>query len=226
MTESEWLGCENPNHALHLLQAAGKRSRRKDRLAAAAGLRHFWAHLSSEQRRAVSASERYADGEIRFPELRAAAVRVGRGVVGTLPWAVARVTHREAADALRNATMLFLPVVIGDPMYTNPPFPKARAYAEQGRPMMAILRCVFGNPLRPLPPSLLARNDGEVIKLARASYEERLMPSGHLDVARLAVLADALEDAGCTAPDLLNHLRGPSPHYRGCWVIDLLLGKA
>ena len=47
MTEAEWLACENPNHALYLLQADGKRSRRKDRLAAAAGLRHFWADLST-----------------------------------------------------------------------------------------------------------------------------------------------------------------------------------
>src|SRR5258706_293417 len=113
MTEAEWLACENPNHAPSLLRAVRNRSGRKDRLAAAAGLRHFWADLSTEQRRAVTAAERYADGEIRFPELRAAAVRVGGGAGGTLPGAVARVTHREVADALWNATVLFLPVVVG-----------------------------------------------------------------------------------------------------------------
>jgi hypothetical protein len=62
--------------------------------------------------------------------------------------------------------------------------------------------------------------------LARAAYWYRLLPSGHLDPARLAVLADDLEDAGCTDPDLLGHLRGPGPHVRGCWAVDLLLGKA
>jgi len=41
----------------------------------------------------------------------------------------------------------------------------------------------------------------------------------------LPVLADALEEAGCTDADLLGHLRGPGPHVRGCWVLDLLLGK-
>ena len=61
--------------------------------------------------------------------------------------------------------------------------------------------------------------------LAEAAYDRRHLPSGELDPARLAVLADALEEAGCTDPDLLDHLRGPGPHYRGCWVIDLLLGK-
>jgi hypothetical protein len=42
---------------------------------------------------------------------------------------------------------------------------------------------------------------------------------------RLPVLADALEEAGCTDADILSHLRGPGPHVRGCWVVDLLLGK-
>jgi hypothetical protein len=221
MTEAEWLGCENPNHALYLLQAVGNRSRRKDRLAAAAGLRQFWAALSTEQQRAVSAAERYADGEIRFTKLRAAATRVGSGAGGTLPGAVAQVTHREVAAALWNATVLFLPVVVGGPVYTNPPFPEARAYAERGRPMMAILRCIFGNPFRPAPPvdpSWPAWNGGTVPRLAQAVYDGR-------EFDRLPVLADALEDAGCSDPDLLGHLRGPGPHVRGCWAVDLILGK-
>jgi hypothetical protein len=37
--------------------------------------------------------------------------------------------------------------------------------------------------------------------------------------------ADALEDAGCTDADLLGHLHGPWPHVRGCWAVDLVLGK-
>jgi hypothetical protein len=41
----------------------------------------------------------------------------------------------------------------------------------------------------------------------------------------LPILADALEDSGCDDPDILGHLRGPGPHVRGCWVVDLLLGK-
>ena len=51
------------------------------------------------------------------------------------------------------------------------------------------------------------------------------MPAGTLDNTRLAVLADALEEAGCTEADILGHLRGPGPHVRGCWVVDLILGK-
>jgi hypothetical protein len=42
----------------------------------------------------------------------------------------------------------------------------------------------------------------------------------------LPVLADALEEAGCSEAELLGHLRGLGPHVRGCWAVDLLLGKA
>jgi hypothetical protein len=71
----------------------------------------------------------------------------------------------------------------------------------------------------------LAWKDETVLKLAEAVYEDRQLPSGHLDNHRLAVLADALEDAGCTDVDIFEHCRGTGPHVRGCWVVDLLLGK-
>jgi hypothetical protein len=51
------------------------------------------------------------------------------------------------------------------------------------------------------------------------------MPSGELDPVCLAILADALEEAGCTDPSILGHLRSPGPHVRGCWALDLVLGK-
>jgi hypothetical protein len=56
-------------------------------------------------------------------------------------------------------------------------------------------------------------------------YDHRRLPEGALDGASLAVLADALDEAGCTDPDIPAHCRQPGPHVRGCWVIDLLLGK-
>ena len=70
--------------------------------------------------------------------------------------------------------------------------------------------------------SLLTPN---VLGLAQTAYEERVLPGGHLDPARLAVLADALEEAGCTDAEILDHLRGPGSHVRGCWALDLVLGK-
>jgi hypothetical protein len=90
------------------------------------------------------------------------------------------------------------------------------------------LRDIFTNPFGAMPrivPSWLAWNDGIVQKLAHAIYEERALSGGTLDNSRLVVLADALDEAGCDQPDLLAHLRSPGPHVRGCWAIDLLLGK-
>jgi hypothetical protein len=41
----------------------------------------------------------------------------------------------------------------------------------------------------------------------------------------MPILADALEDAGCDNADILQHCRGAGEHVRGCWVVDLVLGK-
>jgi hypothetical protein len=99
----------------------------------------------------------------------------------------------------------------------------ARAAAQSlgGASQAASLRDIFGNPLRPAPridPAWLAWNGGAVPGLARAVYDDRAFD-------RLPVLADALEDAGCSDAELLGHLRGPGPHARGCWAVDLILGK-
>src|SRR5262249_7081477 len=88
-----------------------------------------------------------------------------------------------------------------------------------------LVRDVAGNPFR--PPCLdRAWMKSEVRALAQAAYDERVLPSGELDPQRLAILADALEECGCTNADILDHLRGPGTHVRGCFVLDCLLGKA
>ncbi len=89
-------------------------------------------------------------------------------------------------------------------------------------------RGVSNNPqqwsLLPLPRNLVVRPEwlvyaeGIVAKLALAIYEDKAFD-------RLPILADALLDAGCDEEDLLAHLREPGPHVRGCWALDLILGK-
>ena len=67
---------------------------------------------------------------------------------------------------------------------------------------------------------------GGALELAEDTYEQRAMPAGTLDPQRLAILADALEEAGCDNEEILCYLRQQGvSHYRGCWVIDLLLNK-
>jgi hypothetical protein len=93
---------------------------------------------------------------------------------------------------------------------------------------VAILRDIFANPFLP-PPAIAsawpAWNDGTIKRLATAAYENRSLPGGTLDNALMAVLGDALEEAGCRDPDVLRHCRGPAVHVRGCWLLDALLGK-
>jgi len=76
--------------------------------------------------------------------------------------------------------------------------------------------------LATLDPAWLAWKNGTIVNLARPIYDEDV-PYGCLDASRLEILADALEEAGCTNADILAHCRSPGPHLRGCWVVDLVL---
>jgi len=81
-----------------------------------------------------------------------------------------------------------------------------------------LIRCIFDNPFRPVAvdPSWLAF---DAAALATGIYADRAFD-------RMPILADALQDAGCDNANILNHCRSDGPHVRGCWVVDLLLGKA
>jgi hypothetical protein len=95
-----------------------------------------------------------------------------------------------------------------------------RLFAEyQQRQMQAeVLRDIFGNPFRPMVLDPDWRNDRNVLHLARGIYEEGAFE-------RMPILGDALEDAGCTDGNILQHCRESRLHVRGCHVLDALLGK-
>lgn len=105
----------------------------------------------------------------------------------------------------------------------------AEAASQEKERQSDLVRCIFGNPCRPAPtigPTMLAWNEQIVIRLAQNIYEDRHLPDGTFDLARLAVLADALEEAGVTDAGLLEHLRGPGHHVRGCCALDAIVGRA
>ncbi|WP_052552365.1 hypothetical protein [Gemmata sp. SH-PL17] len=84
--------------------------------------------------------------------------------------------------------------------------------------MCHTLRDIFGNPFRPVRFSPEWRTN-TALALAERMYAAR-------DFGTLPVLADALQDAGCDNEMILNHCRDPlALHVRGCWVVDLVLGK-
>jgi hypothetical protein len=94
--------------------------------------------------------------------------------------------------------------------YSSAAAPERAAQAE-------LVRCIFGNPFRPVTPDPSWRTS-TVVALAQQMYESR-------DFAAMPILADALQDAGCVDEAVLDHCRTDGPHVRGCWVVDLLLGK-
>ena len=91
------------------------------------------------------------------------------------------------------------------------------AYNAERHYQCVLSREIIGNPFRPVTCDGSWLNS-TVVALAQAIYTHRAFD-------RMPILADALEDAGCTNADILSHCRGPGPHVLGCWVVDLLLGK-
>jgi hypothetical protein len=234
MTESEWLACTDATPMLGFLDERG--SYRRYRLFACACVRRVW-HLLTDERycKAIETTECYLDGKATE--------------------AAQRKAHRAANAILSTLSLPFPPVDLCALEATSPPVKEAGVswvsarYAADGvvqtiweaggrkrrknteaerRAQADILRDIFGNPFRaspPLPPAVVTWNGGTVRRLAEAIYENCKMPERTLDNARLAILADALLDAGCEDEVIMAHCRSEVPHVRGCWAVDLILGK-
>jgi hypothetical protein len=226
MTEQEWLACTDPQKMLEFLK--GKASDRKLRLFACAFCRSVW-HLLADggrsrrpehSRHAVEVAEWYADGDATAAELADAWDDAWAAAPppenAPLPdaaqdadYAICCAAWVACHDAARGAGGVATWAAAGDAVGDA-------ASVKQA----TLLRCIFGNPFHPvaLNAAWLAWDYGTVRKIARAIYYDRAFD-------RLPILADALEDAGCTDKAILDHCRQPGEHERGCWVVDLLLGK-
>ncbi len=164
---------------------------------------------------ALDAADRYEAGNIDgFGEALQAAADV------------AAEARPVSAVASGGAELAYLAAVGYDPSFL-PLLRRTVLYAAgsnlnpRKNPIAPVMRPVFvehfGDPRRPVTPDPDWLTP-TVVDLATGVYADRAF-------YRLPVLADALDDAGCTDPAVLGHLRGPGPHARGCWVVDLLLGK-
>jgi hypothetical protein len=224
MTESEWLAATDPTPMLAALQAAGKASDRKLRLFAVASCRDRYGkyfQAGDPGQGAIELAERYADGLARREEVEA--TKQGATEYG-YQFLDALFGYTEAYGAYMAAAGLLERSNSGLAGHTF--FPSDCAEMRAGH--VALLRDVFGPlPFRgvTIPSSIRTWNDGIVIRLAQAAYEQRSLPPGTLEPEQLAVLADALEEAGCQDQEVLTHLRQQQAHWRGCWVLDLLLKK-
>jgi hypothetical protein len=226
MTEAEWLTCRR---VADLLYSSGAHLQgRKGLLFACACCRRIWHLFSSVGHRVVESVERYADGASEPSELLALPERIfelGDVVVESLPgadqaiqviyqlrWQWDRLqTHRDTGYLVASVSR-----AAAEAHAKSVPWDDAR------EPQADLLRDVIRSPFRPSPPvarSVLAWNDATVRRIAEGIYDERAFD-------RLPILADALLDAGCDNDDLIQHCRSAGPHVRGCWAVDLILGKS
>ncbi len=203
MTEAEWLESTNPAEMLtYLLRHV---SDRKLRLYSCACCRRVW-HLLADprSRHAVEVAERVADGKAFYAEMLAARASARAAVTVPLNEDGGWPNTPETAAAR-----------VG---YTRLAYLQAVAFALSDREQSDLLREIFGDPFRPAVRDPGWRGDDIAAVMARVIYDERRFDD-------LPILADALEEAGCDDADVLGHCRGGGEHVRGCWVVDLILGK-
>jgi hypothetical protein len=205
MTESEWHNASEPHAMLEFLQSSGKPNERKLRLFAVACSRRMWDWIDALGRAAVDAAEDFAVGLASSDELRAARLAC-QGAGGQAAWYAAATNPSIAArNAARSAQAGAANNV------------QLGSEADELLAQADLLRDMFGNPFRPfsVDPSWLTPG---VINLAQAIDDDR-------SFERMPELFVELEKAGCTNEEIVGHCRGRGPHVRGCWVIDLVLGK-
>jgi hypothetical protein len=238
VTEAEWLGCTDPTPMLEFLRR--KVSDRKLRLFLCACSRQT-GHLLTDQRswQAVEVAERYVDGLASPEELAAAhtaaceaALMIGerlRAELDAAPASLHERLRRGTSDDPAVATAyrkLDAASAAWEVAHTACEEIKDEWTATRSRRADSVVQCqllrdiFFLLPFHPatVAPSWLAWNDRTLPKLAEAIYQERAFD-------HLPILGDALKEAGCREPVILNHCRGPGPHVRGCWAVDLILGK-
>jgi hypothetical protein len=216
----------------------GKASERKLRLFACACCRRLSIHFKDKRsQRMVEVSELYAEGIVGADALESAFDAAAEAQ---------EVIHWEGGDAVDQSTaeavlglrdgLDFTQVLDGayeaagavavseawaeilerGGRYSHEEVTRASQEAEE-RAQTGLLRCIFGNPFRPITLQVAWRTSA-VMALARAVHDERRFQD-------MRILADALEEVGCTDAEILRHLRGPGPHVLGCWALDRVLGR-
>jgi hypothetical protein len=223
MTEAEWLANNEPPEMLQFL--GGSASQRKLRLFACACCRRIISILSVQGISSLEVAERFADQQVSNADCFAAhnaayqeyeaspsPVEVSKPVLA-VAWAA--IVSRDGypskfAEIVAENVCRFGGAWIQGVALTEPQMRERLSHAE-------LIRDIFGNPFRSITFSPEWRTS-TAVALAQGMYESR-------DFGAMPILADALQDAGCESAEVFDHCRGPGPHVRGCWVVDLVLGK-
>lgn len=206
MTEQEWLASSDPEAMIGWLRVMpglqiGIPSDRKLRLFATAAFRVCGGgNWSNDSAWALRHAEEYADGQMDADQLRNLHHAISKDLVAEY------LLRPRAVDSAFSIVRHYFPG------------PHADASGDADSLEIAnLLRDIVGNPFREQWLEVDCYTT-DVLAIAHEIYDERTFDE-------LPVLADALEDAGCGNEDIIEHLRSPGPHVRGCWALDLILGK-
>ena len=221
MTEEEWLASDDP--LAMVVSLADYRTKspgvRRLRLVAAHCCRNVLRDDDvTEVRHAIDTLERLADGQVtkrEFAPVVLLSIDLARRALGV----------DEVLNALSSATCDALDNPLHAAYHAAENSQRAAGLGagtgdlgSERAFQVRVLRDIFGNPFRPVAFSPEWRTD-TAVSLARQMYESR-------EFSAMPILADALQDAGCDNADILGHCRDPNAtHGRGCWVVDLVLGK-
>jgi hypothetical protein len=247
MTEVEWVACEDPIELLWFRKVTAEQ--RKLRLFYVACCERVdRLFVDTQSRSALACARRYADGLASAREL-GGATSEAKGAWGFAIRKAGLARHGEAFDQMLRTSSTgpgpIVDILASDPATiaaaavrcvverslaanrTNAASYAARAVELESGPeagtrerseQSTLVRDIFGNPFRPVSFSRSCCTD-TVMSLAKQMYTVR-------DFSAIPILADALQDAGCDSDTILDHCRDPKQvHVRGCWVVDLVLGK-
>ncbi len=199
MNARSWLGATRPYGMLDYLRETA--TERKLRLLGVACCRRVTSRMPNDRFwSAIDLVEQFADGKATPDALAAAhAVAQGTSVVGLGP------------DFPLTQTPPAVDFVLG---WCG----SLAQHRDERRKQCDLVRDIFGNPFRPVAFAPDWRT-ATARALAKQMYDAR-------EFSAMPILADALQDAGCDNDDILAHCRDPKQlHVRGCWVVDLVLGK-
>lgn len=205
-------------------------SERKLRLFAVACCQRIANVLGSDGEALLAVAERHADGLASDRQLRRAANRaealIARemdrsAVISPLGYRSVPCSFlRQALTALRGALGDATPRTVGEAAEHACRADLERNWRVEKAVQARLLRDIVPNPydLPVLVTDWLTWDGGAVLGIARTIYDEKRFED-------MPILADALEEAGCTDVAILDHCRSPGPHACGCWLLDLILGK-
>lgn len=236
-TEEDWLTSTSPCPTQELAfvttddpptRRKSQPSNRKLRLFGCACCRRIRRHLSADwAQECLVVAEAYCEGLVGQAELKASFLKAPESLLRRGGWHIKRVAEAAGAgeDLAVWALIAARDICAPDEGMSQDELPLQlqrshcpnRQDPAERAAQPSLLRDIYGNPFR-LPAFSSNWRTADVVAIASVMYESH-------DFSSMPVLSDALQDAGCDDADILAHCRGSEPHVRGCWVVDLLLGR-